>query len=116
LVDLTWKTWVPRTPIYIWEKKLILVKQALKQWAKSFYTLPDKEGKYLKENLYALQKENEHKKVTTQLQKEELNLQIKYQRDMRQEEELWRIQSQSLWFKASDKNTIFFHNQAKARL
>jgi len=30
LVESTWKTWVPVTPIFIWEQKLIMVKQTLK--------------------------------------------------------------------------------------
>jgi len=67
LVELNWKAWVLGTPVYIWEQKLIVVKQALKIWAKSFYIPSDKEKKYLKVKLDNLQKENENKDTLAQL-------------------------------------------------
>jgi hypothetical protein len=32
-----------------------------------------------------------------------------------EEESMWRLNSRSLWLQAGDKNTAFFHRQAKAK-
>jgi hypothetical protein len=61
LVELTWKTWVPTHLVFIWEKKLIMVKQALKLWAKSSFNLPDKEKEELKLKLDNFQKDLEQR-------------------------------------------------------
>jgi len=49
-----------------------------------------------------------------------LNKEAAYQRNIhqsfRREEEHWRLKSRSLWLKAGDRNTSFFHHQYKARL
>jgi len=57
-----------------------LVKQALKQWDKSYYIPPNNEKKELKAKLDNLHKDNEQKDITAQLQSFELDLQIKYLR------------------------------------
>lgn len=61
------------------------------------------------------QKDLENKEITIWLQKKEIELQTQYQIVLRNEEETWRLNLRSLWLKAGDKNTKFFHNQAKAQ-
>jgi len=36
-------------------------------------------------------------------------------RALHKEEKEWRLKSRVLWLQAGDKNTLFFHKQAKAR-
>jgi hypothetical protein len=115
LVEAHWNTWIFGTPVFIWEQKLSMVKQALKQWAKSFFISPSMEKIQIKHKLEEFQKNIENKEITPQIQKEELNLQCSYQNVLRKEEEFWRLKSRSLWLQARDKNTNFFHNQAKYR-
>jgi uncharacterized protein YecT (DUF1311 family) len=92
-----------------------LVKQVLKLWAKTSFNPSAKEKEKIKCKLENFQKYLENKEITLQLQKREIKLQTQYQRALRNEEETWQLKSQSLWLKVSDKNTKFFHNQAKAR-
>jgi hypothetical protein len=39
-VKMSWKNWIPGTSIYIWEQKLKLVKETLKDWVKTNYVSP----------------------------------------------------------------------------
>ena len=41
---------------------------------------------------------------------------IEYQKILHEEEETWRLKSQSLWLNSGDINTRFFQRQTKARL
>jgi hypothetical protein len=56
MLEMTWKTWIPKILVFTREKKLILIKQALNQWVGLFFNPSDKERKYLKEKLDLLQK------------------------------------------------------------
>jgi hypothetical protein len=51
------------TPVFIWEQKIIMVKQALKLWAKSSFNPPQKEKEELKMKLDNFQKDLEKKKI-----------------------------------------------------
>eukprot|EP00253_Pinus_taeda_P002768 PITA_02768 len=58
----------------------------------------------------------EDKDITThELEKEQVS-QLASFSAFRKEEEFWRLKSLSLWLKASDQNTTFFHRQFRARL
>jgi len=48
LVEVTWKKWIPSTPVYIWEKNIIMVKQDLKSWEKTSFNPPALEKEEIK--------------------------------------------------------------------
>lgn len=54
--------------------------------------------------------------ITPKILNKEAALQRNTHHSFRQEEEFWRLKSRSLWLKAGDRNTSFFHHQYKARL
>jgi hypothetical protein len=83
------ETWILGTPMFIWEQKLIMVKQALKWWTKYSLISLAEEKKQIKGKLDELQKKSEDSEITFQLQKEELDLQCQYQNALKREEEYW---------------------------
>jgi len=53
--------------------------------------------------------------ITTQLLEEEFNFQRLLNKAIKDEEH-WMINSRSLWLKAGDQNTSFFHKEDNARV
>jgi hypothetical protein len=110
------QSWIFGTPIYIWEQKLILVKNTIKKWAKTSFHSTDVILTKLKNNLQTLQLQMEDVDITNNLLQEEVLLQTQIQWELRREEEYWRIKSISLWLHGGDRNTNFFHKQDKSHL
>jgi hypothetical protein len=107
-----WNQWITGSPNYIWEHKLKLVKDLLKSWAKN--NLHNK-AQVKKSQLEALQDEMESAEIQQNLLTQEQSLHKDYLRALEEEETTWWLKSRSLWLKAGDQNTTFFHNQAKVR-
>jgi ribonuclease HI/exonuclease III len=101
---------------FVWEQKLKATKQALKEWIKNPVPTPINTRKEAVYNLETLQTEMESKEITAELLEQEIKAQSSTYRSLRKEEEYWRIKSRSLWLKAGDRNTSFFHRQYRARL
>ena len=58
----------------------------------------------------------ESKDITAEMLEKEIKAQRSTYQSFRREEEYWRLKSRSLWLKAGDRNTSFFHQQYRARL
>ena len=58
----------------------------------------------------------EERETTSSQKDQEQFAQYKTTQYFRKEEEHLRLKSRSLWLKAGDKNTAFFHRQCRARL
>ena len=91
-------------------------KCSLKHWIKLPLLIPMSVRKDRVAELSVLQVELKNKDVTPShialLQKAQLKTNISF----RQEDDYLRLKSRSLWLKAGDKNSSFFHRQYKARL
>lgn len=61
-INKYWNTWIPGTPLYIWEKKLKLVKKSLKEWSKEAYISPTAEKYKIRIKLEELQTQMEDKR------------------------------------------------------
>jgi hypothetical protein len=106
---------VDGTPVYIWEKKIKKEKQAIKDWVKASFHNTKGEVERYKKKLEALQEEMDTSEIQTRHLEQEKEHFQNYLRALHNEEKEWRLKSRALWLQAGDKNTSFFHKQAKAR-
>jgi hypothetical protein len=113
LITTTWNTWVVGTYVYILEENLSMVKLALRQWEKCSSIPLATEKVKIKNKLEEIQMNLEYSAITAQNYKEEFTLLCSYQNVFRREEELWSLKSHSFCLQTGDKNTKYFHNQAK---
>ena len=115
-IQSSWDIPINGSPSYVWEKKLKATKKALKEWLRNLPNPPSQQRKDEVQQLETLQIGMEGLHITLEI----LNKEAAYQRNthqaFRREEEYWRLKSRSLWLKAGDRNTLFFHRQYKARL
>ena len=108
LVKDTWKQPVSGFAFFVWEEKLRRVKATLKNWVKS---LPNQavERKKLQECLEIHHLNSENEEITKETLDKEADLQEKFLKASLAKEEYWRIKSRSLWLKARDRNSSYFH-------
>jgi hypothetical protein len=115
-ISQIWNQWITGSPNYIWEKKLKLVKGLLKYWEKTSSNLAQNNVRDKKFQLENIQEEMETKEVQQSHIMTEQKIHKEYMQALTEEEIIWRLKSRSLWLKAGDQNTSFFHRQAKARI
>eukprot|EP00253_Pinus_taeda_P029823 PITA_29823 len=114
LVQDCWNLPVKGSSFYIWEEKLRRLKVVLKTWAKSLPS-PTKERKQAQDILAQHHAQREDAEITKEVLDKEAELQQIFHKACLSEEEHWRQKSRSLWLKAGDRNTAFFHKQAQVR-
>ena len=90
-------------------------KMALKRWAKTSLKNPSYKRREACNNLLDTQTEIDNTQIETNVLEKESHLQAQAFKEYRQEEEYWHLKSRSTWLKAGDRNTTYFHKQAKIR-
>jgi hypothetical protein len=115
LISSVWSIWVDGTPVYIWEQKLKKDKQAIKDWVKVSSHNTRGEIERYKKKLEDTQEEMDSNTIQNRHLVQEKEHFQNYMRVLHNEEKEWRLKSRALWLQAGDKNTSFFHKQAKAR-
>jgi len=113
-VNSAWSTPVTGSPSYAWEQKIKTTKHALKEWIKKPNKTPPSHRREIVQQLTDLQMEMENKDITNQYLEKEHASQFNSFRAFRQEEEYWRLKYHSLWLRARDRNTTFFHQKYRA--
>jgi hypothetical protein len=98
----------------VWEEKLQRLKRALKIWAK-YLKSPSTQRAEAQQHLEENQLKMEERNIGPHMLETEKDLHRKLHTACREKEDYWRQKSQSLWLKAGDKNTSFFHKQVEAR-
>jgi len=91
-------------------------KKALKEWIKKALKSPTSQRKEAVHQLAEFQFELEKKEISPMELDKEKSAQRKTYSSFRSEEEYQRLKSRSLWLKAGDRNTTYFHRQYRARL
>jgi hypothetical protein len=81
----------------------------------NFIYPPQQEKKEKIEQLMKVQLQIEEETVTESLLNQEKEAHQHLHHSLRREEEHWRLKSRSLWIKAGDSNTSYFHKQAQTR-
>lgn len=115
-VQSAWKIDVSGSPSFVWEQKMKNAKKSLKEWIKKSMNTPTSQRKEAVLQLEEIQFELEEKDISPMDVDKEKSAQRKTYCSFRSEEEYWRLKSHSLWLKAGDRNTTYFHRQYRARL
>ena len=115
-VQTAWEKDVLGSPSYVWEQKINNTKKALKEWIKKVASSPTSYRKEATKQLEELQFGLEETAISTMDLDKEKYAQRKAYSSFRNEEEYWRLKSRSLWLKAGDRNTTYFHRQYRARI
>jgi hypothetical protein len=115
LITRTWSQWIKGSLVYIWEKKLKLTKEAIKQWVKTSTHSMNSDVKGYQKKMEEIQLKIDNQEVQIDLLQQEQSTYQSYLKSLKDEETMWRLKSRSLWLKDGDKNTSFFHKQARAR-
>eukprot|EP00253_Pinus_taeda_P025214 PITA_25214 len=115
-IQSAWDIPINGSPSCVWEKKLKATKKSLKEWLRKLHNPTTQQRKTDVQQLETLQIGMEGLYITPEILNKEATFQRNIHQSIRREEEHWRLKSRSLWLKAGDRNTSFFHRQYKARL
>eukprot|EP00253_Pinus_taeda_P033119 PITA_33119 len=116
IVQTAWRIDVSGSPSYVREQKMKNAKKALKEWIKKPIKTPISQRKEAVIQLEEMQFELEEKDIYPMDLDQEKSAQRNTYSSFRSEEEYWHLKSRSLWLKAGDRNTTYFHRQYRARL
>lgn len=108
-IHSAWDIPINGSPSYVWEQKLKATKQALKKWQRKLQNPTTHQRKIDVQQLETLQIGMEGLHITPEILNKEAACQRNIHQSIRREEEHWRLKSRSLWLKAGDRNTSFFH-------
>lgn len=116
IVNEAWRNNFTGTPMYIFTRKMKLVKKGLKNLHRSSYARIGSRVSSIKTQLDRIQQDMLENPMNAELVQQEKQLRIHYENMVRNEVQMLKQRTKLHWLQKSDMNTSFFHAKLKEKV